>query len=144
MKYLRRFNENLDNDYYRLVSIYPILHDLVSELDTPSNDVYLKLKKYYSNNKDIKIKNNQSLNNGYGLSDIWCVGIDFRNADGVYFYNKYYKEFAIYSMKDEFFIVSVVEWSPAYTSEKVFYKCDQFDGLIRFIDDRIKAKNEVY
>jgi len=56
-----------------------------------------------------------------------------------YHSNKYFQDFSIIPLEDEYYLVIHEEWYYNYNYKDcvVYYKCDQWDGLVKLIKDKL-------
>jgi hypothetical protein len=128
MKYLKKFNES--NSFYSTVS-YVEMEDLRShnrELfnDDEVNSIISKLdnlfdEKYYKieGNKRVGVEAIEIRDKQYGPSDV---------------------KFYISKYEDEWYGIEYYK-AVALKYQITYYKCDQFEGLLKFLDDIKKPLN---
>lgn len=112
MKYLKRFNES--NDYYKNVD-YNEWSDVLSK--------HIQFEQKYIDILKSRLKNKYTIINSY--EDILIDG-------------GRWDRYVMTQCNDEwFFIKHEVQdiMSGPYNESYVYYKCDQFDGLLKFLKD---------
>ena len=127
---IKKFNEYNSEYYWEITS---------GEKDKYWNDVYYKLgitQDLYTTNKKAfasKVPHFTDEESKY------LIGLGFKfesNSDGIIFKSLLtgYKDehhYYIYKSLDEWYIV----WVYMYKKPSKYYKCDQWDGLMKFLDD---------
>ena len=142
MIHIKLFEGFGTDDYYKEISeddFYDMVMDGIdsnSELEDIGLDYFEKLKTYKT---DMNIR----LNKGNRISSVRIISID---STGVKFRSQgerlrelekrphlgYY--FEVYGFTDEWFLVYFEDWSRSNII--TYYKCDQMDGLIKFLKDK--------
>ena len=142
MIHIKLFEGFETDDYYKEISeddFYDMVMDGIdsnSELEDIGLDYFEKLKTYKT---DMNIR----LNKGNRISSVRIISID---STGVKFRSQgerlrelekrphlgYY--FEVYGFTDEWFLVYFEDWSRSNII--TYYKCDQMDGLIKFLKDK--------
>lgn len=110
MRYLKRFNESL-NEYFTEITSEDA-YDLLLTSEDMSNDLFNKIKQLIDS-KGFKVE--KHLSSYCQTRGIWID--DMRDGDNYY---------TIEVIKDEYFIF-------LYGYTDTYYKCDQFEGLIELL-----------
>lgn len=111
MKYLKRFNENSNNDYYAECNI-DIFNGIVEKSITIPQNIYDKLRVLTMPNYNIDLEQNSTL---------ICI------------YGHDYNGFISY-VEDEWFYVSIIEKDS--NEDRMRYKCDGLEGLLKLLKDK--------
>ncbi len=122
MKHLKKFNES--NSFYSTIS-YVEIEDLRShnrELfsDDEVNSIVSKLDNFF-NEKHYKIEGNKRI----GVETIEIGDKQYGPSDVKFYISKY---------EDEWYGIEYYK-AVGLAYQKTYYKCDQFEGLLKFLDD---------
>ena len=139
MKYLKRFNESVDfelSDFFSEISEIEFYQKISLPIDFTKEEK--KSIKDLFDKKEIWVSTDARFNNGKNIY------IQYSTLDR--FYSKF--EFSIYKLEDEWYYVlwsDLVEKNKgeyrSLVNENKFFKCDQWEGLIKFIDTKFKKIN---
>ena len=138
MLYLKLYESfNKEDFYIKLDSFefWDIIEYRSNLLSHPDESVYNRLSNILDNDSifDSDLRKNQLLNNRHGLGKILCIGLDSQISDFRC------AEFGIYSMDDDYYFVSYYTFSTTglrTSPDSEFYKCDQFDGLVKLLKNK--------
>jgi len=123
MKYLKPFNENTNNDYYKSISEYEY-SELCGRIINIEDETF---------NKVLGFIGRQNIENGvigktYLLTTSNPIyGISIKLEDQM--------SLLILQLNDEWFITSLGLVGDIFREINLFHKCDQVDGLLKFLKD---------
>lgn len=129
MKYLQSFNENRDSDYYQEIGINGQRIENVI-----TTHILLKQPEVFNRRSpEHDIIENFLLENGVDIDSNDYIYTVHRNRINIQFRktrNTIRYDFDIYKIPDEYYMV-------LFKHHYRLYKCDQMDGLLKLIKDKI-------
>ena len=129
MRYIKLYEEI--NEYYYKISeseADKILNDMINISLT---DNQLEILQDIIDDNNLKINTIQVVNNYYDMKNINILLINTVGNQQNFDYIK------IFGLNDEWFVVKIILTLEFLVEDTRYYKCDQFEGLIKLLKDTI-------